>query len=771
MIYVDRNQVPTVVLPPELEEDRKRAEEFFNRPISQRSQQRYKFRGLTKISNIRDALLNLFHSKCAYCESLLDPQTNYTTDRFRPHSGAVNLDGSFDPDHYWWLAYEWFNIYPVCEVCNSMKGNRFPIAGHRAKIKAEQADLAAEQALLLDPCTDQPEQHLVFSKEGLVASKTPQGQTTIDVFSLNRSRVVEARREAYRDADARLNMFETRPDPSNPQMVQNDLASLFTDIYTAQAPYAALRRQVLAQWLNKGTTIKRIGPQIVQQALESLLNTISNSDRLNLLGSLSTSTIKKLRLQLPIEEHARVESANAKTGHEEQAVVKQFQAEQVTNEVYSISSEEDEDKEKYYRKRRLIERIELHNFKGIRDLKISFGPSESLTTPWLMLLGENGTGKSSILQAIAITLMGAQHRAVLQESGLLDATRFVRYGTSSGYVKIYLVGILEPIELHFRKGSSGFEGNTTEPKTPLLAYGATRLLPRTASGPRQSGHVVRAQNLFNPFIPLYDAEEWLAELSGSKFEKAARGLKDLMVLDDDDRLLKTKRGEVRVHTLGENVLLRDLSDGYQTVLALAVDIMNVMQERWEVMEIAEGIVLVDELDAHLHPRWKMQIVKRLRQMFPRIQFIVTSHDPLCLRGFNQQEVIVMRRDIENTIIALADLPDPNALRVDQLLTSEYFGLNSTVDPEVEVIFDEYYALLALREPTEEQSRRIAELKQQMEGRALLGTTRRERLMLEAADQFVAQQANEPDSARRAELNQQAQNVIVDLWGSVNITER
>jgi predicted ATP-binding protein involved in virulence len=182
------------------------------------------------------------------------------------------------------------------------------------------------------------------------------------------------------------------------------------------------------------------------------------------------------------------------------------------------------------------------------------------------------------------------------------------------------------------------------------------------------------------------------------------------------------------------------------------------------MEAAEGIVLVDEIDAHLHPRWKMQIVSRLRQAFPRLQFLVTSHDPLCLRGLHAGEVVVMKRDQNGKPFAIADdLPAPDSLRVDQILTSEFFGLNSTVEPDIDEAFDQYYKLLAVRNPTANQQEEIAKLKSQLNVSQQLGTTRRERVMLEAVDTFLAEHDAIPDQDRRATLKRETRQKIVDLW--------
>ena len=99
-------------------------------------------------------------------------------------------------------------------------------------------------------------------------------------------------------------------------------------------------------------------------------------------------------------------------------------------------------------------------------------PPTAATAPWLMLLGENGCGKSSLLQAVALALMGAEERAALG----LDARSYVRNGTRGGLVRVHLAGSQEPIELRFTRSSAEFRGGE-EPKLILLAYGATRLLP------------------------------------------------------------------------------------------------------------------------------------------------------------------------------------------------------------------------------------------------------------------------------------------------------
>jgi hypothetical protein len=135
----------------------------------------------------------------------------------------------------------------------------------------------------------------------------------------------------------------------------------------------------------------------------------------------------------------------------------------------------------------------------------------------------------------------------------------------------------------------------------------------------------------------------------------------------------------------------------------------------------------------------MRIVKSLRMAFPRLQFLVSTHDPLCLRGLNEGEVTVMRLKPDRTAEALIDLPPVQGLRVDQLLTSQHFGMFSTIDPDVEALFTEYYNLLAARSLSGEQQNRLNELKTELQKFNLMGNNRRERMMLEIIDEYLAEE--------------------------------
>jgi 5-methylcytosine-specific restriction endonuclease McrA len=715
MIFVDRQRVaaPDVLSADKALSAYQDLKRFFQTEKTPDAQRQPPFnRSLYTHPAVRSALMKLFYGKCGYCETPISGTVAMDVDQLRPKQRALNADGSTSPEAYWWLAYEWTNLYPTCGNCNRMKGSRFPIEGPRATAETRGAALDAEKPLLLDPCVDRPDEHLVFSADGQVASNTLRGRTSIEILGLNRASLVDGRRKVLVGLIDELETIK-RKARTKDALSQKRLEKLMDE----ELAYSAARRHVLAEWLVKE--------------------------------------------QRPIEF---IKGPPPASEQERAAAVAQFKEAEQAQEAYSITDEGA--KAHYYARTRVIDRIVIRNFRAIENLTLSFPEqnAESIaqqdlqgttSTPWLMLLGENGSGKSSVLQAAAMTLIGERWRNKLD----LDARRFVRRGQTDGSVHVYLTGSNTPIELTFSTASDAFESEPKEPKVLLLGYGSTRLLPRGKVKSPKQYDFARIDNLFDPFEPLNDANAWLGGLEPAHFDVVARALRPILQLGPSDRLVQ-EDGGVEAEIFGARVSLEDLSDGYQSVVALATDIMRVMLKRWDAMEVAEGIVVLDEVGSHLHPRWRMRIVDAMRRAFPRLQFLASTHDPLCLRGLTSGEVIVMRRDAANRVEAITELPPIAGLRVDQLLTSEYFGLNSTIDPAVDTLFEEYYKLLALRQRDATQDARLKQLKADLDGYRVLGGNHRDRLMLEAIDEYIAQERAGIDTRPTPEA---VKAKLVEIW--------
>ena len=717
----DAVEAPAGLLSGAADLERARAAAFFARPKAQRAQEAFAFDDtLLDAADVRAALWGTCHRKCAYCETPLT-EAGMLVDRFRPASGALDLTGELSADHYWWLALAWENLYPSCAECRSFKGARFPVREARAEPPATGDALAAERPLLLEPRRDDPEQHLVFAEDGTAASTTDEGRATIEILGLNRAQLLTDRAAAIVAVRAEWESVAAHP---GAEAGLDPIA--FDRLFDRNVPFAATRRQFLNTWAQR-----RKGE------LDAALGATPQGP----------SSVEEVAGDLPVVSKA-----------ERTRVKGTFDAEQRAQDDYSLAGNVNAT-EDYFRRTRRIERIEVRNFKVIGNVDLTPRTLASATAeaPWLMLLGENGCGKSSLLQATALALMGAEERKRLQ----LEASEYVRNGTRSGHVRVHLSGSPEPIELRFSR--AGFRG-ADEPKLILLAYGATRLLPRGGERAAVDTSTARVENLFDPFSPIGNATDWLLGLDPPTFEAIARALKGLMGLENEDRLVRNRRaGRIDVEAFGARVPLEHLSDGYQSVVALATDMMISLLRQWPSVDAAEGTVLIDELGAHLHPRWRMRIVPSLREVFPAVQFLASTHDPLCLRGLGDGEVVVVKRDAEGDVVAITDLPSVAGLRVDQLLTSEHFGLNSTIDPELDALFAEYYLLKAKPKRAAVDRRRLRELSARLDGLDVLGTTRRERIVFEAADDYLAKAGDLADPEARLELKAATKRRISAIW--------
>lgn len=388
-----------------------------------------------------------------------------------------------------------------------------------------------------------------------------------------------------------------------------------------------------------------------------------------------------------------------------------------------------------------LETIEIQNFKSIDALKLSFPQPQSrddlVMQPWLMVLGENGVGKSTLLQAVALTLMpDAEREAMVIDGKLVAADGWLNRSGSGrkGFVKLTFSNGNQRT-LSFRKGSAEFTVEGDAPDLPVLAYGSTRLLSESGQVSDAAPPSVSVRNLFDPRHPLTNAEHMLCDeqrLSPENFKLLASDLQGLLPLTGHATLTRDGgRLETRLH--GTAVPLDKLSGGYQSVLALAMDIMIHLTSSSFDMESAQGLVMIDEIELHLHPRWKIQIVEQLRQLFPRVRFIVSTHDPLCVQGLEKGELRVLARHPETKRFLIEQIDVPKGTRADEVLTGPWFGLQSTIDADTLELMARHSALLNLRKRTRGEEKELQRLESELRARMVnFGHTRSHRAALAAA---------------------------------------
>jgi len=753
MIKVDRERVP---MPAILRRgtggpaDREFAEAsaFYADYVANRQRDAFRFK-LYQHLTVKRALEELFHGKCAYCETPILASSPGDIEFYRPKSGVIAADGSLLPHHYWWLAADWSNLYLSCIDCNrianrpsgaalgsatttsitpdgmttrSGKGGRFPLADEacRANIHATGIELRNEQPLLLDPCADDVEDTLLFFDDGLVSSIDEPGLVTIEILGLNRASLVKSRLRTASQLKVLLKTLSLTQRSADAAQINEGLLGQIREMTAEHAPYAGMCRQIVATEL----AIMKINGGLDFEALVSS----------------TTPTV------------APSQKRQAKQA------LRQFQAKQ---EDYSLEAAPEDALAAYVSAvDRRIERFSVQNLRAISRLDFPL-VERGGRAPWLMLLGENAAGKSTVLQALALALVGQKYRERLVDELELDLKSMVRHGADYGEIHVTLTSATEPRVLRIY-ADGRIEVSGRDAQLMLLAFGSTRLLPRRKGGAPTGESYARIDNLFDPYTPLLDAQKWLLEASPENFDYAARAIKKALAIDLDHTLVR-ENGLVGLYERGALVPLGRLCDGYQTVIALVADILSVVLPAWKTPELAQGLVLIDEVGNHLHPSWKLRFVESMREILPNLQVIATTHEPLCLRGLQHGEVAVLRRGARGGINLVSDLPPIEGLRIDQILTSEHFGLASTLDPALQALFEQYHALLRKPELAQVETAKLEELQTRINAAQQLGQTERERRMLEAIDRFIARRVDEFSAAEHAAREAALDEELASIW--------
>jgi len=282
---------------------------------------------------------------------------------------------------------------------------------------------------------------------------------------------------------------------------------------------------------------------------------------------------------------------------------------------------------------------------------------------------------------------------------------WIRAGQNSGMIRcaVDIDGIPAYSELAFKRENYGEtltarraddlfkEFVWTQP--PLVAgYGATR-------GPFASRTSSHSYSVRDSTATLFDAEAQLQnpELSirrqlsaGRDAQQLLRQLDRILLLPPNSTQLTSDGFVITGHWSG-GVGLAGLSDGYRSTLTWIIDLLGWSMTHAELSNgppLAErtlqGIVLIDELEQHLHPTWQRQIIRQLREQFPDLQFIVTTHAPLCVVGTtdlqDSEVALCVVRNAEDNVTLTSGITPPRRQRADQIVTSFLFGLDSSSAP-------------------------------------------------------------------------------------------
>ncbi|MGB3262310.1 AAA family ATPase [Paenisporosarcina sp.] len=553
-------------------------------------------------------------------------------------------------------------------------------------------NISNEQTLLINPCLNLPEEHLYYDEDGWARPKSEKGAHTIELLNLNRERLIKERSRAISEV-LRAS-----------QMKDINYISRFFEPNTG---FLAAKKCFLINWFLKDREKRHefFRLKIRQEPYKALFG--------------SFTSLKHFEdYLLESKENDLVEF-------------------NVDNTYQSI----------------VMEEIELKNIRGI-SVKHYFEIKPKQGS-WLMVLGENGTGKTSFLQAITLALAERWNRLNINPKLWTESNKETT-------VRIKFKDIPKDIKLSFVPQDIIHEHNET--KFPIVAYGAVRLLPKHSQRRKIKYNGVNIKNLFpdrNGDYFLIHPSKWIKD--SQTVNKVAKAILDVLPFEENDKVeLLIKANQAYLTVNGQKRSLHELSSGYQNIIALTIDIMRTIGSVNNKGQFSEGIVIIDEIDAHLHPSWKLVIVNQLRRAFPYMQFIVSSHDPLCLRGLKYNEILVMRKDGES-VRTLESHPDPNGMRIDQILTSSIFGLSSTFEKEINQDIKRYYEILKKENSTEHEKIELKQIEKRLDQPNIkyLGYTNRERLMYRVIDSYIA--SRDRNNMSFEEVDYETQKKLIEIW--------
>jgi energy-coupling factor transporter ATP-binding protein EcfA2 len=272
---------------------------------------------------------------------------------------------------------------------------------------------------------------------------------------------------------------------------------------------------------------------------------------------------------------------------------------------------------------------------------------------WHVVLGQNASGKSSLLRAIAAALLSAEELAALREGW----SRWVTIGATEATATLTVGDADAPLGWHISRGEITRDGHEFDGFS--AAYGPFR---RFTGGDseflrefKDRGRLLRHLSLFTERVALSAALDWLKDLEfrnargmpeGALVGDVQRFINETGLLPEGVRLERIDPDGVWFQDANGAVIPADeLSEGYRAVLSLALDLVRhlaVGRSREELFTETDGVltvrpamvVLVDEIDAHLHPTWQQRIGPWFAARFPQAQFIVATHSAIVCQAAN-----------------------------------------------------------------------------------------------------------------------------------------
>ena len=354
---------------------------------------------------------------------------------FRPKGGVEEPDGTRLHYYYAWLAYDWENLLLSCRWCDVKKRSFFPVEGARARLLASVDECRrTENGLLLDPSYDDPELQLAFDASGLCRPLTERGQTTIQLVDLNREALVRERQQTWRTAQFLARSLDLRAGVPANRDTDSTLSAL-SEMLSGSQPYTAVARAAYSTFIQHTRAplegVRLPDPRVLWPGAR-LERPPADKESITLKPEIREALEAATR---PRRQYAG-RAALPPRAHE------------------------------------TIRRIEVRNFKAIESLEFDLAEpaaGEDQYAPALVLLGENASGKTSVLDAVGLALLGTEQIGMMGLSGSdylrrTGGSGFVGSTDESAEVVVHFDGKGAPVRLTIDARSGRFEESPIPPQ-------------------------------------------------------------------------------------------------------------------------------------------------------------------------------------------------------------------------------------------------------------------------------------------------------------------
>lgn len=382
-----------------------------------------------------------------------------------------------------------------------------------------------------------------------------------------------------------------------------------------------------------------------------------------------------------------------------------------------------------------LKSISLNNVKCFSDIALSFESENGDIRKWTLLLAENGTGKSTLLKAIALVTSGSDAIADL----LGEPSDWLRYEAQCCEISAVLV----TKEREERKISLRIESKDTRADVIVrnkrslawfddslnrknkdyfvLGFGASRRLNSVKSRRANASVFSNSRTqcvatLFYPDAATTPIDSWAMDLdylnNRSGLETVREVLSNLLP-DIKFHRIDKQSGQLLFSTPDGIVPLNNLSDGYLAMAAWVGDLLFQILENFDDLGgqplTARGLLLIDEVDLHLHPKRQRELFSFLKEWLPNFQFVVTTHSPLTAQQADRGELHCLVREAKNIHIYPFS-GNPKTLLLHQLAMSPAFGLNTDESKEVEDMKQQYRTLRDKADRSPQEDSELEKLK-------------------------------------------------------------